>query len=369
MKLLFHGPLWRGGTALQRAEAMAQVPGVSVIQLDFTDGRRAETASLYSRVRWRLGVPVDTHHENVRLLALVVSEKPDVVLVDNSKVITEETLQALREICAPLLVYYTPDDVMAPQNLKRPLRRSFHLWDLLFTTKTFNIPELKLAGVRNPVLVGNSFALEMHRPMTRAEVGTEFEAFDVVFIGAFEHERCTSLNALAEAGMSVLIHGSSPGASAGKWKMHSSITLRPPVFAESYTRALHTGKIALCFLRKINRDRITTRSIEMPAMARPMLAEKTEEHDAHFVDGSEYVGFASDAELIEKAKSMLADNTRRIAIGKAARLRCLTAGYSTGARAEQMIDTMRAGMTTLTDKSADDQRVILALGAHKACHD
>lgn len=342
MKLIFHGQLWRGGTALQRAEAFARVPGVSVIQLDYTNGKGTSHASLYSRLRWRLGYPVDSHRENQRLLATVTDERPDVVLIDNSKVIRRRTLETIQSIATPLLVYYTPDDALASHNLKRPMRRSLDMWDVFFTTKTFNVPELKLAGVRAPILVGTSFDPDLHRPMTRVEVGDEYEAFDVVFVGAFERERCRSLNALAEAGISVLVHGASPGSSSAKWKMHPSITLRPPVFAEGYARALHMGKLALCFLRKINRDRITTRSVEIPAMARAMLAEKTCEHDDHFLDGVEYVGFSSDADLVEKARQLLADDCHRLALGQAGRQRCLTSGYSTAARAQQMTEVMRS---------------------------
>jgi len=345
MKLLFHGQLWQGGTARQRAEAFSDVAAVEVISLDVTKGNRDQTASIYERLRWRLGHPVDHLDENVRLLRTVNETRPDVVLVDNSKVIRRSTLEQIRSTVGSLLVYYTPDDVMARHNLKRPLLRSFDMWDVFFTTKTFNVAELVAAGVRRPVLVGKSFDPDLHRPMTREEIGEGYEAFDVVFIGAFEPERCASLNALAEAGMRVLVHGASPGALSGRWQMHPSIVLRPPVFATDYTRAIHNGKIALCFLRKINRDRLTQRSVELPAMARPMLAEKTDEHDAHFDDGTEYFGFVNDDDMVAKAQELLADDVRRLALAAAGRQRCIQSNYATTNRAAQMIAAMRAAMT------------------------
>ena len=198
---------------------------------------------------------------------------------------------------------------MASHNSKQPVRRSFDLWDVFFTTKTYNVGELRASGVRHPVLAGNAFDPAVHRPLSAAEAGAEFEAFDLVFIGALERERCLSLNRLAEAGMTVLVHGP-----RFRWpsEPHPNITVRGLAFAEDYSRAAHHGKIALGFLRKINRDRITTRSIELPAMARPMLAETTDEHDAHFVDGAEYIGFVSDDDLVQKAKDLLADPERRL---------------------------------------------------------
>ena len=77
-------------------------------------------------------------------------------------------------------------------------------------------------------------------------------------------------------------------------------------------------------------------------MARPMLAEKTDEHDAHFVDGAEYVGFVSDDDLVQKAKELLADPERRQRIAAAGRRRCLSSGYSTLDRAKQMMEVIRA---------------------------
>ena len=88
MKLIYHGPLWKGGTALQRAEVFAQVSGVRVVQLDTMHGRRELPLSLYERARWKVGWPVDSLAENERLIALARRESPTAIFVDNSKVLS-----------------------------------------------------------------------------------------------------------------------------------------------------------------------------------------------------------------------------------------------------------------------------------------
>ncbi len=251
------------------------------------------------------------------------------------RVIRLSTLRRLREAGVRCLAYYTPDDIIGPHNLSWPLRWSFPEWDLFFTTKTFNVAELAERGVRWPVLIGNAYDPKLHRPLSRAEVGEEFERFDLVFVGAFERERCQSINQLAEAGLSVVVYGKAAG-----WRAHAlngNVTLREVQFAEAYAVSLHHGKVALCFLRKLNRDRITTRTMEIAAMGRPMLAEKTEEHDAHFLDGSEYIGFSTDADLVAKARDLIDDRMRLLKLGEAGRRRCLSSGYSTLDRAREMI--------------------------------
>ncbi len=327
--------MWFGSTTLQRYHAMEAIPGVDVVRLDRIFGAPTNRApSLYQRVRWKLRWPVDAGNENQRLLDAAARSRPDAVIVENSRVIRRSTLRKLRELGVAALVYYTPDDIIGPHNLSWSVRLTFPEWDVFFTTKTFNIPELAARGVRRPVLVGNAFDPELNRPLTPAEVGEEFERWDLVFVGTYEKERCASINQLARQGMSVVVYGSD-------WRrsmLAPEVVLRPQQLGPDYTRAMHTGKVALCFLRKINRDRITTRTLEITAMARPMLGEKTDEHDEHFVDGAEYIGFSNEDEIVTKARLLLGDTSLRSRVAAAGRSRCVASGYSTAHRAAQMLE-------------------------------
>ncbi len=117
--------------------------------------------------------------------------------------------------------------------------------------------------MQRPVLIGKAFDPELHRSLTREEVGEDFERRDLVFVGTYEKERRASINRLARRGMSVVVYGNG-------WRrsvLAPEVDLRPQQLALDYTRAMHTGKVALCFLRKINRDRITRRTMEIAAMA------------------------------------------------------------------------------------------------------
>ena len=342
MKLLYHGPFWVGSTALQRLEAFQAVGGAGIIAHDSLT-RPFSPASLYERIRWRLGWPVDKVHEASRLMTAVAEHRPDVVLIDSSKTIGPRVVRRLRALGVKVVAYYTPDDTMNRFNLKRPLRASLPEWDVFFTTKTFNIPELRAAGVRNPRLIGNAFDPDLHRPLDPAAVGEDFERFDLVFVGACEAERLEALNALCEAGYSVAVYGGD----LSVWKakdMHPGIVSRPAAFGEAYVSALHHGKIALGFLRKINRDQITTRSMEITASGRPMLAEKTDAHDAPFVDGVEHAGLRDTADLIALADRYLKDDDARLDLGRRGRERCLDSGYSSHDRAREMLAVLQGAM-------------------------
>lgn len=339
-KLLYFGPQWAGSTSLQRLHAFQQLDGVEAVGVD-CGANVGGPHSLAYRVRWKLRLPIDALHENERLIAAVKQHRPDIVLVDNSKVINRSTLDTLRKFGVPRLVYYTPDDVAARHNLSLPLKWSLPRWDIVCTTKTFNISELTALGVAHPLLVGKAFDLALHRPLDRTAVGEDFERFDAVFLGTYERERCASINALAKAGITLVVYGSDKG----NWRaldLHPNVTLRQSKFDKDYVKAWHTGKVALCFLRKINRDRITQRTMEIAAIGRPMVAEHTDEHDQHFAAGAEYLAFSSDQELIDHVRTLLADNDRRLRMGKAARERCLNSGYSSVDRAREMLTAFLA---------------------------
>lgn len=338
MRLLYLGQMYPGSTALQRAQAFAQLPELNTVILD-TGARVGMEWTLWERVRNKLKFPVDRLGENAMVLAAVARERPDVVFVDNSKVLRRETLGQIRKMGVRCLAYYTPDDILSRYNLSVPLRRSFGEWDVVFTTKSFHLKEMPRYGVRQPVLIGNAFDPTLHRPMTRTEVCEEFEGFDFVFVGAHEDSRRKSVNRLAEKGYTVVVYGGTPGGWTGR-ALHPGVSLRGPQFGLSYTRCLHHGKVALGFLRKISRDRITTRSIEIAAAGRPMLAEKTDEHDAHFRDGAEYFGFCDNDDLVEKARFLLAEPATREKVGQAARMRALGSGYSVLDRAHEMMNTL-----------------------------
>ena len=63
-------------------------------------------------------------------------------------------------------------------------------------------------------------------------------------------------------------------------------------------------------------------------MGRAMVAEKTEEHDAHFVDGVEYAGFSTDDEIVAKAGLLLSDSALRSRIAAAGKSRCWASRYT-----------------------------------------
>jgi spore maturation protein CgeB len=100
------------------------------------------------------------------------------------------------------------------------------------------------------------------------------------------------------------------------------------LYREDYPKVLQAFKISLCFLRKINSDQQTARTMEIPACGGFLLAERTNEHLRLFEEGKEADFFSSNEELLEKCEYYLQHETLLADIAKAGRSRCVTSGYS-----------------------------------------
>jgi spore maturation protein CgeB len=333
------------GEGYARFQAMKQVVSevhaLPMAPIGGADRGYVESSLLEKLVR-KAGFEIDTEKVNAALLAKVTAWRPDVVWIDKGNMIYPTTLARVRR-AAPraLLASYAGDDMFAWHN-----RTWFYKWglkhyDVVFTTKSNNADpgELPSFGARRVVFVNNAYE-PTHHPLDvteaeRAELGS-----DVGFIGSFEASRFEAMLFLAEHGVRVRVWGNN-------W--HSKIGVHPNLMVEGkalvntdtdlrYTKGICSTRINLGFLRKINRDLQTARSVEIPACAAFLLAERTDEHRRLFEEGREAEFFASNEELLAKTQYYLAHDAERAAIAEAGRQRCLASGYSQLERMQTMVD-------------------------------
>jgi hypothetical protein len=170
----------------------------------------------------------------------------------------------------------------------------------------------------------------------------------VGFVGSWEAARAESMLHLARAGIDVRVWGN-------RWERqqarHPKLRIEGrALYGDDYGRAINAFDINLCFLRKLNRDLQTQRSVEIPACGVFMLAERTDEHCGLFEEGREAEFFGSDDELLVKVQHYLAHPDQRRAIANAGRERCLRDGYSYHDRLLEMLET--AGFTWPHDTSS-----------------
>lgn len=296
--------------------------------------------SLWERVRNKIGRPVDRYQVNLRLLNYLKKNKFDVIWIEKINVLKAATLRLIKEAnLNAKIVFFSEDDMFNKTNSSVYFREGIHLYDYLFTTKSYNCNkrELPALGAKNVIFIGKSYDEELHKPINFKKKSEDVrEGTDVGFIGTFEAQRARFMYSLASRGIKVVVWG--PDWEKCGLKNPNFIINKKPLFDREYVRAICLTKINLCFLRKENRDLQTDRSVEIPACGAFMLAERTSEHLELFEEGVEAEYFDSVASCEKKIKYYLENDQARKAIAANGRNRCLNSGYSHKHRLMNMLE-------------------------------
>lgn len=343
LSVLYVGPLWPGGTCLQRADVFRRLGhAVKEIDTDPTPQRKPLRARIAERL-FRAGAELVRHADladaNRRIISALRERPFDLLWLDKGLTIGAETLREARRLRPRIIVAgYSPDDMGTRHNQSSQFLEALPLYDIYFTTKSFGVAELTALGCPRTVLVGNGFDPATHRPIPVTAAERSDFGGPVGFVGDWEATRARSMARLAQDGIPVRVWGS-------RWdrcrERHPLLRLElRPVRGDDYARAVASFDVVLCFLRKASRDFQTTRSVEIPACGGFMLAERTEEHLALFEEGREAAFFSSDEELLEKTRYYLDHSEERHEVARAGRERCLAGGYSNLDRLSRALEAL-----------------------------
>lgn len=324
MRIFYIGPLHQGSTCLHRYQAMVSM-GHLVFAFDIEHYFPTNYRGIHTIVR-KLQFGPRLWKMNRDIKTAVAAFKPSLIWIDKGLQIDPTMLGGIKQgPIPPLFVHFSPDDMMNPDNQSRFYLRSIPLYDIHITTKTVNVDELKQLGARRVYLMGNTYCASAHRPIQVSREDREIYGGEIGFVGCYEKERAMSIRHIAQSGMRVRVWGHCWG---GMPAEKNVLIENRSLWGEEYPRAICATDINLCFLRKVNRDQQTSRSVEIPACGAFMIAERTKEHLALFKEDQEAVFFSSDSELIDKLKYYIAHPEERLAIASAGRNRCVKSGYS-----------------------------------------
>lgn len=335
-RILYVGTLVVGGTCLQRMEAL-QGLGHQVVGID-TDPPEVlrRSRSLLGRIRRKVKGPEDLAGVNRTILEKARQGNWDILWIDKGLEIDRSAIQAFRKLQpACHIVGYSADYMVARHNHSRQFLEHLPEYDVYFTTKSYAVPEMLAMGARRVIFVDNAYDPNIHRPVEVTAEDRLRLGGPVGFIGFYEPDRAQSLLRVAQAGHRVRIWGQAWQKCTVK---HPNLQIETKaLWGDDYAKALCAFDINVAFLRKINRDLQTTRSVEIPACGAFMLAERTNEHQALFAEDKEAAYFADDRELVEKVAYYLAHEKERQAIALAGLHRAVQSGYSYEARIRWMI--------------------------------
>lgn len=208
-------------------------------------------------------------------------------------------------------------------------------YDCVFSPRQANLEELGRAGCSQVHYLPFAYAPHMHYP--EPDAGGEHAGADVVFAGGGDADRAPYVGALRDAGFRVALFGA-------YWDRYPqtrglSQGLLPP---DRLRHVVSSSKLALCLVRRANRDGHVMRTFEVPAMGVCMLTEDTAEHRALFgPDGEAVRYFRTGQEMVEQARWLLAHEDERHRLAAAGYRLITQGGHRYADRLHQMLKTAR----------------------------
>ncbi len=302
----------------------------------------ATKLTFYYRIANKLfgyGFPIslpDFSNANEKVIRLLRENDYDFVWIDKGITINRSTLEYIKiKNERTKIIGFSPDNMVLRHNQSQNYLESFDLYDAHITTKSYIINDLIKLGAKRVIFTNQTFQEDFHIPQVLSEKEKAQFAAQIGFVGVWEKERCDSILFLVDNGMEVTVYGD------GRWNEYKHysplLKIKPGVFSSDYPKVLNALKISLCFLRKINFDQHTSRSIEIPACGGFMLAERTDEHLSLFQEGDEAEYFSSNEELLEKCRYYLKNENERIKIVEKGIHRCKISGYSNSETIKRLV--------------------------------
>ncbi len=334
MKILFVAELRDESRSKQRLLALRDL-GHEVLEVSSVT-TNPNYLSLWYRIRWKLGYPIDTVNLNEELPKIAQKFFPDLIWIEKVLTLYPDTYKQIQQnLPHSKIIFYSEDDIFMRHNRSIYLRQSLSLFDLVFTTKPRNLQELPQLGAKKVFCIYQAYDRNLHRPIAMTLEDQAKWGADVSFVGTFERDRAEKMLYLAEQGIKVNVWGPD----WQKWRTnHPNLeVVRQGIYNQEYIKVICGSKINLSFLRQMNRDRHTSRSLEIPATGGFMITERTDEHQQLFIEGKEAEFFDTNAELLQKIRYYLEHEPERRAIAKAGRERCVVSGYNHHNRLKVML--------------------------------
>jgi spore maturation protein CgeB len=324
--MLYVGGLWKGTTGLGRKNAFEAL-GYKVITFDTERYvRKGNKIMLYLTHKLSWGPAIRSLNRD--LVEFIKDLEYDMVWVSKGIWIYPDTVEALKQKGRARVVHYTPDPAIVFHQT-RHFMRCITLYDVLFTTFSYEIPYYHKHGARRVVYAHKGTNLNLLKPYDVSGADYDNLRSDVCFIGHTEPHYYYRLKAVSRVVNNLAVWGDRWGRKTLFHPWLKKAFRGGGIWGIEYAQAICCAKIGLGLLSKLvpGGAQVTQRSVEIPACGTFFLAERTDEHLELFEEGKEAEFFSSDEELQDKIKYYLKYPKEREKIAKAGLKRCLTSGY------------------------------------------
>ncbi len=257
--------------------------------------------------------PADLQSFSNKVVQACKEFHPSWVLSTGLAPLEERALMAIGKLGIHRLNYLT-DDPWNPSHHADWFIRALPSYDIIFSVRHANLEDLRSIGCKKVFYLPFAYQPEIHFPEepSSLEEKNHFVS-DVVFAGGGDVDRVPYITALLHAGVKVALYGT-------YWDRFRQTRdyARGQADASTLRKAVSCSKVALCLVRRANRDGNSMRSFELPAIGACMLVEDTLEHREIFGSDREcVVYFNSIEQIVEQLKWLLKNDDERVRLKKA----------------------------------------------------
>jgi spore maturation protein CgeB len=280
------------------------------------------------------------------LLQRCAELQPRLVLCVGIAPVSRPVLLGMQKMGIQVFDYLT-DDPWNPGRHSSWFLAALRHYDHIFSPRRANMEDLKRHGCPAVSYLPFAYSEEVHLGSFPTVEDDAPSRPDIVFVGGADSDRVPFMKALLKANFSLELYG-------GYWERYSETRrhacgLISPLEAQRITA---NAKVALCLVRRANRDGHVMRSLEIPAMGGCMLAESTVEHrDLFGAEGQAVLYFQNIPELIQKARWLLDHPGERRRLREAVHHLITTGGHTYRDRLRSMLAYLAA------DSEAERERM------------
>lgn len=283
----------------------------------FVDSREAFKGSfLMQKVDWWLRGhrPGKLDEMSSRVTRLCREQRPDLLVTTGFAPLDSNALQAIGEMGIGRVNFLT-DDPWNRAQASPWFVKALNRYDYVFSPRMANIADLRAAGCRNVEYLPFAFAPHVHFRESIGETERRDLASDIIFAGGGDADRAPYISALREAGLQIALYGEYWDRFPGTRNLSRGL-----IDLGGLRKAMAASKLALCLVRRQNRDGHCMRSFEVPAFGACPLVERTPEHEELFgADGRAAVAYFDDIDqMVATARRLLADEPERLRLANAA---------------------------------------------------
>ncbi|MFH1868860.1 MAG: glycosyltransferase [Candidatus Omnitrophota bacterium] len=249
-----------------------------------------------------------------RVVEKCAGNRPKWLLVTGMAPVDKDALREAGKLNI-LRINYLTDDPWNRAHFSSWFLKALPYYDIVYSTRKANLPDLSDAGCKRAEYLPFGYDHELFYPETLTEEENEKYSSDIIFVGGADRDRIKYIDAIIKTGLRLALYGS-------YWERYAQArdhTLGQAGFQE-VRKATRAAKVALCLVRKANRDGHSMRSFEIPATGTCMLTEDTQEHRLFFgEEGKSVIYFSDPAEMAEKLRWLTRHESERRRLAEASR--------------------------------------------------